>query len=163
LLLPYTYAHTEQIERAKIKKMDDNLSFKRNNIWFRSQSYILQAHLFEPKTRTLHGVVIWSVDGSMNPVGRIDAETASYREGGWILYSPVQKKFLTSGGFEVKSAKSMNLDINLKVEDLQVLERDADNMSIRVLKEYADNLKRGGYHVSILHYVAHQNSTRLPQ
>lgn len=145
LLLPYTYARTEQIDRAKIKKKDDNLSFKRNNIWFRSQSYILQAHLFEPKTRTLHGVVIWSVDESMSPVGRIDAETASYREGGWILYSPVQKKFQASGGFETESAKSMNLDINLKVEDLQVLDRDADNMSIRVLKEYADNLKRGGY------------------
>jgi lipopolysaccharide export system permease protein len=49
----------------------------------------------------------------------------------------------------------MELDLNLKVEDLQVLDSDADNMSIRTLNEYAENLKRGGYqayrYLTLLH------------
>ena len=145
MLLPYTYVKTEQIDRVKIKKKEDNLTFKRNNIWFRSDALILQARLFEPKTRTLSGVVIWKVDAVMNPVSRIDADTAVYQEGQWLVSSAAQKNFLSPAGFESKSVPKMAVDLNLKIEDLQVLDRDADNMSLRVLKEYAENLKRGGY------------------
>lgn len=145
LVLPHSYARTEQIDQVKIKKKSDRIAFKRNNIWFRSKSMILQARLFEPKTQTLSGVVVWSVDSSMNPVSRIDADTALYREGRWILNSTEQKNFQTPVGYAPKSAKSMELDLNLKIEDLQVLDNDADNMSIRALKEYAENLRRGGY------------------
>src|ERR1035437_1473338 len=95
IVLPHSYARTELIDRVKIKKKGDRVTFKRNNIWFRSGSMILQASLFEPKTRTLSGVVVWSVDGSMNPVSRIDAETAVYREGHWILNSATSKNFRT--------------------------------------------------------------------
>jgi len=145
VVLPYSYAQTEQIDRVKIKKKEDNLTFKRNNIWFRSGPLILQARLFEPKTRTLSGVVIWNVDAHMNPASRIDADTAIYQQGEWLLHSATEKKFLIPVGFEAKSAPTMAVELNLKIEDLQVLDRDADNMSIQVLKEYADNLKNGGY------------------
>jgi len=155
LLLPYTYLKTEQIERVKIKKKDDNLAFKRNNIWFRSDSQILQARMFEPNTVTLHGVVIWKVDALMNPVGRIDADKAVYRGGKWLVSSAVQKNFLTPVGFETKSVTNMAVDINLKIEDLQVLDRDADNMSFFVLKDYAENLKRGGYQVYRYYTMMH--------
>jgi len=145
LLLPHTYAQTGMIDRVKIKKKTDNLAFKRNNIWFRSESMILQARLFEPATRTLSGIVVWNVDSSMNPVSRIDADKAVYREGRWVLNSAEQKSFLNHAGFVTKPVKSMELDLNLKVEDLQILDKDSDNMSIRRLKEYAENLRRGGY------------------
>ena len=145
LVLPHSYARTELIDRVKIKKKGDQVTFKRNNIWFRSNSMILQARLFEPKTRTLSGVVIWSVDEAMNPISRIDAKTAVYREGRWLLNSTVQKKFQTATCFAHQLSQTIELDLKLKVEDLQVLDSDADNMSIRTLKEYADNLKRGGY------------------
>lgn len=145
LVLPHSYARTEMIDRVKIKKKGDRVTFKRNNIWFRSKSMILQAHLFEPKTKTLGGVVVWVVDGSMNPVSRIDAETAVYREGGWLLNSATSRTFGSLAGYAPRHAQTMALDLNLKVEDLQVLDSDADNMSIRTLKEYAENLRRGGY------------------
>ena len=144
LVLPYSYARTELIDNVKIKKKGDRVTFKRNNIWFRSKSMILQARLFEPKTRTLSGVVVWSVDDSMNPVSRIDAETAVYREGRWVLNSAELKNFRLTG-YVSNPLKTVTSDLNLKIEDLQVLDSDADNMSIRKLKEYAENLRRGGY------------------
>jgi lipopolysaccharide export system permease protein len=144
-LLPRSYAQTELIDRVKIKKREDNVTFKRNNIWFRSASMILQARLFEPKTRTLSGIVLWNVDNSMNPVSRIDAESAVYRDGHWVLNSVVQKDFLSASWFEPRVVPSMELDLNLRIEDLKILDIDADNLSIRTLKEYAENLQRGGY------------------
>jgi lipopolysaccharide export system permease protein len=145
LILPYSYARTELIDRIKIKKKSDSVSFKLNNIWFRSRSMILQAHLFEPKTQTLSGVVVWSLDGSMNPVSRIDADSALFREERWLLNSATSRNFETAAGYAPHFAKTMKLDLNLKVEDLKVLDIDADNMSFRTLKEYAENLRRGGY------------------
>lgn len=145
LILPHSYARTEMIHRVKIKKNGERVTFKRNNIWFRSGSMILQARLFEPKTRTLSGVVVWRVDDSMNPVTRIDADSAVFREGRWLLNSTVLKNFQTVSGYATQSAQTMELDLNLKIEDLQVLDKDADNMSIRKLKDYAENLRQGGY------------------
>lgn len=145
VILPHSYARTELIDRIKIKKKGEQVTFKRNNIWFRSKSLILQARMFEPKTRTLSGIVVWNVDGFMNPVSRVDAETAVYSGGRWIADSAQSRNFETPAGYAPESLRAMDLGLNLKVEDLQVLDNDADNMSIRVLKEYSDNLKRGGY------------------
>lgn len=144
LILPYSYAHTEMIDRVKIKKKGERVTFKRNNIWFRSDASILQARLFEPKTKTLSGVVLWNVNESMNPIARIDAEDAVYKDGSWLFNSVTEKTFKTSG-FSENTLKSKTIDIKLKVEDLQILDSDADNLSIRTLKDYAENLRRGGY------------------
>ncbi|MDD2366048.1 MAG: LPS export ABC transporter permease LptG [Desulfuromonadaceae bacterium] len=144
LVLPHSYARTEMIDRVKIKKHGERVAFKRNNIWFRSDSMILQATMFEPKTKTLSGVVLWDVDSTMHPVGRVDADNAVYSNGMWLLNSVKQKKFNPSG-FTEKSLETMPLDLKLKVEDLRLLDSDADNMSIRTLREYAENLRRGGY------------------
>jgi lipopolysaccharide export system permease protein len=145
LVLPHSYARTELIDRVKIKKKGDLVTFKRNNIWFRSKAMILQARLFEPKTRTLSGVVVWRVDDAMNPVSRIDADTAVYQNGSWLLNSATSRNFQTAAGNSPRFAQTMELELNLKIEDLQVLDSDADNMSIRTLNDYAENLRRGGY------------------
>ena len=145
LVLPHSYARTEMIDRVKIKKKGERVTFKRNNIWFRSGSMILQARLFEPKTRTLSEIVVWNVDREMNPISRIDADSAVFSEGRWLLNSTTERSFQTAAEYAPKSTNNMVLDLNLKVEDLQVLDFDADNMSIRTLKEYSENLKSGGY------------------
>ncbi len=144
LILPHSYARTQMIHRTRINTTGNRLAFKRNNIWFRSKSMILQARLFEPEKKMLSGVVVWTVDSSMNPISRIDADTAVYHEGHWILHSAVQKNFLSST-YLSKKVPSMTLDLALRLDDLNVLGSDADNMSIRALHEYAENLRLGGY------------------
>jgi lipopolysaccharide export system permease protein len=146
LVVPKSYEKMDYIERVSIRKQGTNAVFKRNNIWFRSDAMIVQARLFEPQERTLKGVVVWTVDRSMNPLARIDAESAVFRDGGWTLKGVNLKEFSASGGFGAKSVPEMNLALNLKVDDLKVLDNNADNLSFRKLKEYADNLRRGGYH-----------------
>jgi lipopolysaccharide export system permease protein len=145
LVVPKSYERMDYIERVSIKKQGANAVFKRNNIWFRSEAMIVQARLFEPQEKTLKGVVVWTVDGSMNPVARIDAESAVYRGGGWTLKNAVLKDFNTAGGLTMRTIPAMDLALNLKVDDLKVLDNNADNLSYRKLKEYTDNLRRGGY------------------
>jgi lipopolysaccharide export system permease protein len=145
LLVPKSYERMDFIERVAIKKQNINAFFKQNNIWFRSDTMILQAQLFVPQEKTLKGVIIWTMDRSMNPLSRIDAEAAKYQDGRWTLIRPVIKEFRQSSGYETKTAQTMEITLNLKLDDLRVLDNNADNLSFKKLREYADNLQNGGY------------------
>jgi lipopolysaccharide export system permease protein len=146
LLVPKSYERMDRIERVNIRKQGSQAVFKRNNIWFRSDSMILQARLFDPQAKVLKGVIVWTLDSSMNPLGRIDAEAAEFRDGHWRLLQPVVKDFSHGHGFVTRKAPTMDIALNLKVDDLRVLDNNADNMSFRKLKEYADSLRSGGFH-----------------
>ncbi|MDA8413822.1 MAG: LPS export ABC transporter permease LptG [Desulfobacteraceae bacterium] len=145
LVVPKSYERMDFIERVAIRKQGINAAFKRNNIWFRSDATIVQASLFEPQEKTLKGVVVWTVDGEMSPLTRIDAESAEFRGGVWVLKNAVLKVFNTNSGVSIRKVPSMAITLNLKIDDLKILDRNADNLSYRKLKEYADNLRRGGY------------------
>jgi lipopolysaccharide export system permease protein len=145
LIVPKSYERMDYIERVAIKKQGINAVFKRNNIWFRSEAMIVQAQLFDPQEQALKGIVVWTVDRSMNPLGRIDAESAVFRSGVWTLKNAVLKKFHNGAGLTMQKVQAMDISLNLKIDDLKVLDNSADNLSYRKLKEYADNLRRGGY------------------
>ena len=145
MVVPKSYERMDYIERIAIKKQNVNAFFKRNNIWFHSDTMILQAQMFEPQAMALKGVTIWTLDTSMNPLNRIDAETAEFRNNRWTLIKPALKDFRQGHGFTVRTAATMDLDLNLKIDDLRVLNNNADNLSYNKLREYADNLKNGGY------------------
>ena len=146
LVVPGSYERMERIERVDIRKQGVNAVFRRNNIWFRSDSMILQAHLFDPQAKVLRGVTLWRLDASMNPTSRIDAESAEFHDGRWTLKETVIKDFSQGHGYAAQRAPSMDVALNLKLDDLRVLDNNADNMSFAKLKEYADNLQKGGYH-----------------
>lgn len=144
-IVPASYAQMDYIERVDIKKQNINTFFKQNNIWFRSDTMILQAQLFEPGTKTLKGLVVWTLDPSMTPLSRIDAAAATFRDGHWVLLNAHIKDFRKGGGYTPQTIPSMELALNLKVDDLRVLDNNADNLSFNKLREYADNLQHGGY------------------
>lgn len=145
LVVPKCYERMEQIERVNIRKQGLNTVFRLNNIWFRSDSKILQARLFDPQAKVLRGVVLWKLDSSMNPTSRMDAESAEFRDGRWTLKGVVNKDFSQGHGFVASQAQTMDVALNLKLDDLRVLDNNADNLSFKKLREYADNLRSGGY------------------
>src|SRR6185369_12493967 len=102
LVVPKSYERMDFIERVAIKKQNINAFFKQNNIWFRSDTMILQAQLFVPQEKILKGVIIWTMDSSMNPLSRIDAEAAKYQDGRWTLIHPVIKEFRQSSGYATR-------------------------------------------------------------
>ena len=144
-VVPRCYEQMERVERVAIRKQGSNAVFKRNNIWFRSDSMILQAQLFDPPARMLKGVIVWNLDATLNPVSRIDAERAEYRNGTWTLHNLEIKDFSRGRGYLSTRASAMDSTLNLRIDDLKVLDNNADNLSFRKLREYAASLKNGGY------------------
>lgn len=145
LIVPKSSQRMGYIERVKIKKKAANAVFKLNNIWFRSDNLMLQAQAFDPQLQILKGVTVWTLDSSLNPVSRIDAERAEFNAGRWTLKQVHAKDFSAGSGFTSSMVPSMEIALNLKVDDLKVLDKNADSLSYRKLNDYAENLQRGGY------------------
>lgn len=145
LVVPKSYERMDYIERIKIKKQGANAVFKLNKIWFRTDRLILQANIFDPQKRMLKGVTVWILDAYFNPVSRIDADRAEFVDGRWILKQLEIKDFSTDDGLRTTAAPSMEIALSLKVDDLKILNRSADNLSYGKLRQYAENLQRGGY------------------
>ena len=145
LIVPGSYEKMEWIDRVAIRKQGVNAVFRRNNIWFRSEGTILQAQLFDPQSRTLQGVTIWGLDDALRPQRRTDARLAEFRDGAWFLKDLTVKDFSSGRGYRMSTSTEMAVPLSLKVDDLKVLDNNADNLSFRKLRDYADSLKRGGY------------------
>ena len=154
-IVPGSYERMDYIERVKIRKQGVNAVFKLNNIWFRTDTLILQAQAFDPQKKMLKGVTVWTLDSSLNPVSRIDADRAEFKDDRWTLMQVEVKDFRRDVGYQSSTVPSMEIAIKLKVDDLKVLDNNADNLSYSKLHEYADNLKRGGYqafrHLTMMH------------
>lgn len=142
-VVPDSYRRMEHVEKVQIRKQGVNTFFRLNNIWFRSDNRILQAKLFDPKTATLQGVTVWELSREMDPELRYDAEKAVYMAGDWRLEKVTKRSFAGRGN--VQQLSDVSLSLALKVDDLRVLDNNADNFSFRQLRDYANSLERGGY------------------
>ena len=92
----------------------------------------------------LKGVTVWTMDDSLTPVSRIDADRAEFKDGHWTLRQLEVKDFSVGTGYRATAVPSMEVALNLKVDDLKVLDNNADNLSYRKLREYAQLAQQVG-------------------
>jgi len=144
LLVPQGYKRMEYVDKVLIKKRERTTVFRLNNIWFRSNNLLLQAKVFDPQAVVLKGVTVWEVSRAMEPVRRLDAERAVYGQSGWQL-EQVKIRSFGNGTGQVQQVARLAITLNLKVEDLRILDNKADNLSFRELRDYATSLQSGGY------------------
>lgn len=144
LLVPQGYKRMEYVDKVQIRKMDRSTVFRLNNIWFRSNNLLLQAKVFDPTAVVLKGVTVWEVSRLMEPVRRMDAEQAVHGASGWQL-EKVKIRPFGDGSQAVQQVEHLPIQLNLKVEDLRILDNKADNLSFHELRDYAYSLQSGGY------------------
>ncbi|SNB46398.1 LPS export ABC transporter permease LptG [Geobacter sp. DSM 9736] len=154
-LVPWSFDRTRYIEEVLIRKKSPTTFFRQQNIWHREENVILQARLFEPETSSLKGVTLWRLDAGMMPLERIDAKQAIRTQGRWVLTEAVGRKFSVEAVGTVKT-DLLPVSLNLKPEDLKVLERRARDMGFLELRRYVDKLQKGGYDAT--RYIAQMHS-----
>lgn len=145
LVVPVSYARMKYTQEVLIGKKSPTTFFRQQNIWYRQESAILQARLFNPASRTLQGITLWQTGPGMLPVQRIEAEQGTLSDRGWLLKKVVVREI--SGGNVAKtiSRDELPVSLSLGMADLKVLEKDADNMGIFELRRYCEKLRKGGY------------------
>lgn len=145
VLTPACYAKMEYIQQVLIDKKSPNIFFRQQNIWYRDESSILEAKLFDPVSKTLKGITLWQLGPGIQPVRRIDAEQGVYNNTGWLFKNVVLRVISNGSSIKAVTLPELQMPLGLKIDDLKVLEKGTDNMGIVALSSYCDKLSKGGY------------------
>jgi lipopolysaccharide export system permease protein len=146
LVVPRSYVQRTYIQNVLIEKKSPSTYFRQHNIWHRDEGVILRASLFEPQRQELKGVTLWEMPpGTTQPQRRIDAPQAHLEQRGWVLQDAVVREFAGGELAATKHLPDLLVKLKLKPEDLKVLGKYSDSMTILQLSRYCDKLKSGGY------------------
>jgi lipopolysaccharide export system permease protein len=156
VVTPASYERMQYIQQVLIDKKNPNTFFRQHNIWYREGDFILQARLFVPDTQTLKGITLWQMGSGMRPIRRLEANEGTHSERGWLLRDVVDRSIDSGSVTKTTNLSSFAIPLGLKVSDLKILEKDADNIGILELRHYCDKLQRGGYDAT--RYLAQMHS-----
>ena len=142
---PASSSQMQYIQNVLIEKKSPNTFFRQQNIWYREENTLLQARIFDPSALALKGVTIWHMESGMRPVERIEANSAVYVNGGWLLKDVVIRGMSGGNLNATTKLKELPVPLKLKVADLKVIAKETDSMGLFALRRYCIKLSKGGY------------------
>ena len=155
-VVPSSSARTIYIQDVLIQKLSPSIFFRQQNIWYREENTLLQARTFNPATMAFKGITIWQLSPGMKPVQRIDAETGVLTAAGWLLKDVAVRDFSSGNVVKTAARRDLPISLHLGLNDLKVLEREADTMGLFSLMRYCDKLRKRGYDAT--RYLAQMHS-----
>lgn len=144
-LVPPTIGKAQYLEEVVIGKKNPNTFFRQDNIWYRDRQAILLARLFEPAARSLRGVTLWRLGDDLQPQTRLDADRAVFTDSGWELQKVSERQVAGGTAAPPRNLASLAVPLSLKLDDLKVVGKRAENMGYFALRRYCEKLEQGGY------------------
>jgi lipopolysaccharide export system permease protein len=135
----------EQIVYAEIQKNKEWGSFKQNQIWYKSENAIYNFKLFVAAENRLKGVTINYLDPQFQLSMRIDAKEAIWKDDRWELRDVLRTTFAGKEFPQFERLPSLAVDIAEKPEDFRVVQKSADQMGFRELRNFIRKLRQEGY------------------
>jgi len=145
LVVPRSYAARTYTQEVLIEKKSPSTTFRQHNIWHKEEGAILRAALFDPGKQELKGITFWQVDPGGQPYRRIDAASGTLEASGWLFKDAVLRDIRDGELTGTSRAASLQVPLRLKPDDLKVLGKYSDSMTITELSRYCEKLKAGGY------------------
>ena len=135
----------EYIKYAEVQKKKEWGAFKENAIWYKSQNAIYNFKLFSPSESRIRGVTIHYLDPGFSLASRIDAREAQWTGERWELRDVLRTTFSGRDFPTIERLPMLAVEIAEKPEDLQVVQKSADQMGFRELRNYIRKLRQEGY------------------
>jgi lipopolysaccharide export system permease protein len=135
----------EQIVYAEIQKNKEWGAFKQNQIWYKSENAIYNFKLFVAAENRLKGVTINYLDPQFQLSMRIDAKEAIWKDDRWELQDVLRTTFAGKEFPLFERLPTLAVDIAEKPEDFRVVQKSADQMGFRELRNFIRKLRQEGY------------------
>jgi len=135
----------EYIKYVEVQKKKEWGAFKENQIWYKSQNAIYNFKLFAPAENRLKGVTISYLDARFNLLSRIDAREALWKGDRWELRDVLRTTFAGKDFPVIERLPTLAIDIAETPEDFQIVQKSADQMGFRELRNYIRKLRQEGY------------------
>ena len=127
------------------KKPDLRTDIKQNKIWYRSRNLIYNLRSFDPKKKLISGISIYTFDDVFELAQQIEAKTAYYSNGKWILGNGLLTLFDPENGYpQTKSFKEHSIVLTETPEDFQDIEKEVETLRLKFLWKYIQRTKEAG-------------------
>jgi lipopolysaccharide export system permease protein len=145
ILPPLYRMKTSYYWREMKKRTDFFLDVKQDKIWYRSKNIIYNLRTFDPNSRTIFGMAVYTFDDGFNLVQLIDAEKAEFSPNGWKLLNGSVSVFLKDDPFPLtKAFAQKELNILETPKDFQEIEREVDGLRLKELWRYIERTHQAG-------------------
>lgn len=147
-LLPPANQNARAISDWIIHKKKPVAAFKESQIWIHGQHTIYNVQLYHPERNLLEGLTLYRFSPQFELVERVDARSAKWKEGKWVLSDASATDFAQKGLPVRKNYQEMVLSLPETPHDFQIAEKNPEEMNYRELKDYVRKIERDGYNSS---------------
>ena len=145
-ILPPTFKkRTSYYWREMQKRPDFFLDIKQDKIWYRSQNLIYNLQRFDPKTKIIYGMAVYTFNPNFELIQVVDAEKAEYSPQGWRLMNGTVTVFASGDPFPLtQQFKEKELQIAETPKDFQEIEKEVRGLRLKELYRYIQRIKAAG-------------------
>jgi lipopolysaccharide export system permease protein len=116
---------------------------RQNDIWLKADDTILHLKYFNPDSMEAKGVTVHRFDAQFNLIERIDADTAQFQEGAWLLSRGMHQQHQKRPN--VRLFDHMNVELAFAPEDLAQAAPKPEEMNFAQLRRYIRKVEAEGY------------------
>ncbi len=147
-IIPSTNQNARVIRDLVIHKKKPMAAFKQSQVWIHGPHRILNIQLIHPETNTLEGLTLYRFNANFRLVQRVDARSARWKDGRWVLTDASVTDFTPKGIPTRKNYREMPLTLPETPADLQIVEKNPNEMNFRELRQYVHKIEHDGYDAS---------------
>lgn len=160
-IVPMTKAKSVEMKYSTIKGRK-KIHRTRKDIWIRQDNVIVHINYFNPRDKTIAGVILTELDKDFNISKRVDAQKGVYKNKRW-LFSKVLEQIYNKDDqdYIVKSYENKECSMELLPADLEQIVKKSDEMSMSELADYINRVEGEGYDATT-YRVDFYSKTALP-
>jgi lipopolysaccharide export system permease protein len=153
VLPPMARARTTYLWREIKGRQDFSLDIKSSKIWYRSKNYIYNLKTFDQKTSAIQGFGVYLFDQSFNLRQHVEAGTATYDQGEWVLKEGMITIFPEDSTFPLsKRFAEKRLKLPDSPAEFGEIERQVETLRLKdlwrfIMRNKASGLKTDSYEV----------------
>jgi len=142
---PLAKARAHFVRTVIQKKPDLQTDIKQNKIWYRSRNLIYNLRTFDPRRNRISGISIYTFNDRFDLIQQIEASTADYINGKWILSDGLLTLFDENSGHPLtKNFDSQAITLNESPQDFQEIEKEVETLRLKNLWRYIQRNQDAG-------------------
>lgn len=126
------------------KKPDLQTDIKQNKIWYRSKNLIYNLRSFDPRKNQISGISIYTFNDQFDLLQQIEAKSAAYQDGRWLLSDGLLTLFDDTGPPLIKRFTTQTMALSEAPEDFKEIEKEVETLRLKNLWKYIQRTREAG-------------------
>lgn len=145
ILVPISLGSANQIYSREVKK-EEVVASREKNLWIKGNRSILHINYYDMSARKISGVTLYFFDDKFRLVRRIDAASATFRNGMWIFENLLEQALSPeTGDYITTFHQQQTLPMEILPEDLARAAKKSEEMNVLELRDYVRSVENEGY------------------